>query len=70
VIVTVLVPSTAHPSGGVLGIAVFANGLVRRGHEVDPAHVPFPGPLIPSGSELSWCTMEPTSSARQEPGYR
>ncbi len=58
--VNVLVPSTDQPSGGVLGIVEFANGLARRGHEVHLFHLPFLGRRIESVADLSWwCPIEP-----------
>lgn len=59
-IVTFLVPSTPHPSGGVLGIIEFANGLARRGHEVHLVHLPFIGPRAEGTADLAWCPMEPS----------
>jgi glycosyltransferase involved in cell wall biosynthesis len=43
VLITFLVPGAKHPIGGAIAMYEFANGMSRRGHEVQVVHIDFIG---------------------------
>ena len=51
-------PSAPHPVGGVVAMYEFANGLVRRGHEVHLLHGDIFGNHIDSIADLAWFRFE------------
>jgi L-malate glycosyltransferase len=68
VVITFLAPGAKHPIGGAIAIYEFANGMSRRGHDVQLVHIDFIGNsrekvwVIPDRVEtlddLGWFTFE------------
>jgi glycosyltransferase involved in cell wall biosynthesis len=58
-ILNFLAPTTTYAVGGTMAMFEFANGLVRRGHEVHVTHVQFFGERPGSIDALDWCELDP-----------
>jgi glycosyltransferase involved in cell wall biosynthesis len=68
VVITFLVPGAKHPIGGAIAIYEFANGMSRRGHDVQLVHIDFIGnsrekvhripDRVETLDDLGWFTFE------------
>jgi glycosyltransferase involved in cell wall biosynthesis len=57
-VITFLVATSDHPTGGAIALYEFANGMRRRGYDVHVVHIELGSNRLGAVDDIEWCSFE------------